>query len=1083
MSIRLPLLIWIAALTLLPLRAAEYFVAVDGDDSRSGLAADAAFRTIRRGLTALKAGDSLTIGPGEYAEANTLTLEAEAGRTTTIRAAIAGTVLIRGDRPAGTFTPATGFRFVWQTPWTQPVETVNERDTLSMYEQAATLDEMDNRRGVWYHDADNGVLYLVTTDAEAPDRHHLTVSVERNFGLLVKARRGPLHDLVIDGLSFTGFNCNENGGFPGNNGRWGLYVQAPKNGVIRRCTAFLNGGGIGMTRPEDSVIEDCVAYGNGTQFCGSGGNIIIFGDARRSTIRRCRAFASPLAGIRFYGGRMQDCLIEDCVAWNNGYDDIWIKPSGPGSWTKNSVALGGMHCDLTENTVYRFNGYSEGDPTSVKLANNRLPLDEHLADPANMDFRPMADSRIQGGLAPHGDLFFVSPDGDDAHSGTSLRTPWRTLKNVKANSTVYLLPGDHSGEQRLTVPGVTLRTRGNGAGARFRQGRFALELAAPGISLEGIAFAGFSDTAVRIAADRARIVSCGFAAGAAGISAAGCRDMLIAHNAFADTLAAAAVLEQCSGVLRDNLLGAPLAVTGGALLRYGNHLSGKAAPPGQAGITPAYVKPGDGDFTLTNAEAFAGRGSDALPLGPYRLLREPRPVRIFGPYVASVTATTANLEWWTGSDGVTSELSWGEDPSCPRQAGDAYAGACYHTVSLTGLQPGQRYYFRVNARTPPFEFHSNLPLAEADLRRERQTVSGETMPFTTLAADLPPREFFVAPDGDDGNPGTRAQPWRRISRALAEITAGDTVTVRAGTYAEQLYLRSSGDAGRPITLRGAEGEKVWLEGKDQKLKRGIIISSKNHIRLQNLYLRQYGTTQEGAIVASASDDLSLDRIFYDGRSHNYTPPLIKAAFCRRLTLRNAFFTRGFHGAVFFSCPDLRVEHCVMYFNQIDSLSIHNRADEPVTVSHNLFFDNTLQKVRNPLVSLWHLEALREEHNCFHVRLPEGERKLFGYLRRQGELVPEGSALTLAGLSALGDRPSSSFCTDPQVPALPEMLTFANLDEWQQKWTGLQEQHQLLEYKKSKDGFAQLDFADFFPGNPRCRQTASGRPVGFSFSVP
>lgn len=1083
MSIRLLMPLWFAVLALLPLRGAEYFVAVDGDDSRSGLTADLSFRTIRRGLAVLKAGDCLTIAPGEYAEANTLTLEAEPGRTTTVRAAVPGTVLIRGDRPAGTFTPAAGFRFVWQTAWTQPVETVNERDSLSMYEQAATLDEMDNRRGVWYYDADNRQLYIVTTDAEAPDRHDLTVSVERNFGLLVKARRGPLHDIVIDGLSFTGFNCNENGGFPGNNGRWGLYVQAPKNGIIRRCTAFLNGGGIGMTRPEDSVIEDCVAYGNGTQFCGSGGNIICFGDAVRSTIRRCRAFASPLAGIRFYGGRMQDCLIEDCVAWNNGYDDIWIKPSGPGSWTKNSVALGGMHCDLTENTVYRFNGYSEGEASSVKLANNRLPLEDHLADPANMDFRPMSDSRVQGGLAARGDLFFVSPDGDDGHSGTSIRTPWQTLKNVTAGSTVYLLPGDYPGEQRLTVAGVTLRTRGNGAAARFRQGRFALEIAAPDISLEGIAFAGFSDTAVRVSADRVRIISCGFAAGPAGIRAENSRELLIAHNAFADTLAAAAVLEQCSGVLRDNLLGAPLAVAGGAMHRYGNHLSGKAAPPGQGGLEPAYVNPASGDFTLTNAAAFAGRGSDALPLGPYRLLREPRPIRIFGPYVASVTATTANLEWWTGSDAVTSELSWGEDASCPRQTGDAYAGACYHTVSLTGLEPGKRYYFRVNARTPPFELHSNLPLAEADQRRQRQAVTGDAMPFTTLTADSPPREFFIAPDGDDTHPGSREQPWRRIGRALAVVTAGDTITLRAGTYTEQLYLRSSGDAGRPITLRGAAGETVWLEGKDQKLKRGIVISGKNHIRLENLHLRQYGTTQEGAIVAQASHDLTLDRIFYDGRSHNYTPPLIKASFCRRLTLRNAFFTRGFHGAVFFSCPDLRVEHCVMYFNQIDSLSIHNRADEPVTLSHNLFFDNTLQKVRNPLVSLWHLEALREEYNCFHVRLPEGERKLFGYLRRHGELVPEGSSLTMTELSALGERPTTSFCADPQVPALPVMLTFSNLAEWQQNWTGMQEQHQQLEYKKGKEGFAPLDFADFFPTNPRCRQAADGRPIGFSFIVP
>jgi len=48
--------------------AAEYFVNKQGRDTKSGLSRGTAFLTIQRGVEALKPGDTLTIGPGEYLE-------------------------------------------------------------------------------------------------------------------------------------------------------------------------------------------------------------------------------------------------------------------------------------------------------------------------------------------------------------------------------------------------------------------------------------------------------------------------------------------------------------------------------------------------------------------------------------------------------------------------------------------------------------------------------------------------------------------------------------------------------------------------------------------------------------------------------------------------------------------------------------------------------------------------------------------------------------------------------------------------------------------------------------------------------
>ena len=42
--------------------------------------------------------------------------------------------------------------------------------------------------------------------------------------------------------------------------------------------------------------------------------------------------------------------------------------------------------------------------------------------------------------------------------------------------------------------------------------------------------------------------------------------------------------------------------------------------------------------------------------------------------------------------------------------------------------------------------------------------------------------YYVAGDGNDNNPGTEAQPWRNIQRAVNVMQPGDTVLVKNGLY-------------------------------------------------------------------------------------------------------------------------------------------------------------------------------------------------------------------------------------------------------------------------------------------------------------
>ncbi|MGD8240221.1 MAG: hypothetical protein PVH68_16825, partial [Armatimonadota bacterium] len=74
-------------------------------------------------------------------------------------------------------------------------------------------------------------------------------------------------------------------------------------------------------------------------------------------------------------------------------------------------------------------------------------------------------------------------------------------------------------------------------------------------------------------------------------------------------------------------------------------------------------------------------------------------------------------------------------------------------------------------------------------------------------------EYWVAPTGDDANPGTRARPFGSPQRAAAATRPGDTCWLRAGRYQPPLVLRGvKGTEDRPITFRVWPGEEAVVDG-------------------------------------------------------------------------------------------------------------------------------------------------------------------------------------------------------------------------------------------------------------------------------
>jgi alpha-L-arabinofuranosidase len=76
-------------------------------------------------------------------------------------------------------------------------------------------------------------------------------------------------------------------------------------------------------------------------------------------------------------------------------------------------------------------------------------------------------------------------------------------------------------------------------------------------------------------------------------------------------------------------------------------------------------------------------------------------------------------------------------------------------------------------------------------------------------------EYFVAPNGNDSNRGTRAAPLRTIQRGADLAQPGDVITVHAGVYRERINPPRGGESDRKrIVYQAAPGEKVEIKGSE-----------------------------------------------------------------------------------------------------------------------------------------------------------------------------------------------------------------------------------------------------------------------------
>ena len=130
--------------------------------------------------------------------------------------------------------------------------------------------------------------------------------------------------------------------------------------------------------------------------------------------------------------------------------------------------------------------------------------------------------------------------------------------------------------------------------------------------------------------------------------------------------------------------------------------------------------------------------------------------------------------------------------------------------------------------------------------------------------------YYVAVNGNNNNPGTAAQPWATLQKAVDAVAPGDVIIVRAGTYSG-CRIGKSGAANSPITLKAEAGARplinslaatnrhqslIEVENFDSRVsywiidgfeisgapRHGVDIRNADYITVQNCYSHNNGST-------------------------------------------------------------------------------------------------------------------------------------------------------------------------------------------------------------------------------------------------
>lgn len=139
--------------------------------------------------------------------------------------------------------------------------------------------------------------------------------------------------------------------------------------------------------------------------------------------------------------------------------------------------------------------------------------------------------------------------------------------------------------------------------------------------------------------------------------------------------------------------------------------------------------------------------------------------------------------------------------------------------------------------------------------------------YQLILINLLSAQRYIAPNGDDTNPGTKEQPFGTFPKAISEAMPGDTIYVRGGTYnlttTITISASKSGTEYQLITLTAFNDEIPILDFSGQSFgSKGISLRS-NYWHIKGLQIK--GAGDNGMEINFGSNNIIEQCTFYENR--------------------------------------------------------------------------------------------------------------------------------------------------------------------------------------------------------------------------
>jgi hypothetical protein len=441
-------------------------------------------------------------------------------------------------------------------------------------------------------------------------------------------------------------------------------------------------------------------------------------------------------------------------------------------------------------------------------------------------------------------------------------------------------------------------------------------------------------------------------------------------------------------------------------------------------------------LTLSLSHRLAKRLTDVRKQGLLTYLRPDGKSQVRTGAVSATAATFIVRSTTSSSARFVFKSADGKSFKKSDSCGSEYA------ISFTGLKPGTVYKGKVHIYPEKVKLITNAPHSVS--RTEVFPVT-----FTTLKKDTP-RILYVSPKGDNRNDGSSwTKAIAEISAAVERARAGDTVLIGSGNYKETVRVFATGDKGKWLTIAGAPGSEVAIDG-CRNLHQGIFQRGKHYLKFDNMRIwNNFGNgsiANSGGVVTLNGSNVIISRIFYDNRSGNGHRSFSGSG-TRNVLMENCVGVSAFGGISFSQCPDLEIRNCVFVRNKVSHGYIGTTPETSAHLHHCIFAGHVLQKVHNPCLNIGDAATFKEHDNGFLVRVSRKEKPVWGFRNRNGVPMPQNDAgfilnsqwrrqgrfgrtiLTYDDYCRMFNVKPTALFGDPEMKAVSYFYRFKDLKDW------------------------------------------------------